>query len=198
VLSAICSFAAALLSLGNAGAEPARKFEARDVQVPVYADDYQATAGVLKIERIFTEQRRLGFFRVKLLPMRVAQGVCLELSQRAPNTNWLAALRFNPAAAAKGARLEWRDVSVRMPGDPAPCLQARRLYPNTDAHPDFYLLEDVTMQTDAGPVQVARARLLLAGQPGRIVWEAGGRTRQWDLFTGKVTSNTTHPSGDSL
>jgi hypothetical protein len=180
------------------GAGPRGKFEARDVQAPVYSDDYQSVVGVLKIERIFTEQRRLGFFRVKLLPVQVAQGVCLELNQLACDTNWLNGLRFKPTPAARGARAEWRDVSVRMPGEPVPRLQAKRLYPNTDANPDFCLLEDLTLQTDAGPTQVAQARLLLTGEPGRVVWETKGRTMQWDLFTNKVNSKATRPSENSL
>jgi hypothetical protein len=190
--------AAALFPLRGAMAQVRTKFEARDIQIPFYADSAQSLAAVLKIQTVFTDHRRLGFFRIKLLTVLVAQNVCLELADSAANTNWAAAFQFKRWPFAKGRdMLEWHDVSVRMPGETLPRLRAGRVSPNSNATTDFCLLEDVTLQTDEGPIKISQARLLLADQPGRVVWEERGRKNFWDLFTSKLNSNTNQASANS-
>jgi len=179
----------ALLPPSSGGAGAVRAAEARNVTVGIYADDSASMVAMLKVGRIFTENRRLGFFRIKLLPVLVAEGVRLEFTESRPNTNWPAGFRANPALLARpGTSLEWRDVSVRFPQDAQPRLQAGQLHPPTRADAESCLLEGVTLQTDAGPLKVSRARLLLNGLAGRVVWESQGVTWQWDLFTSNLIS----------
>jgi hypothetical protein len=59
-------------------------------------------------------------------------------------------------------------------------------------------MEGVTLQSEAGPVKMPRAKLRLSGQPGLVVWENDGANFQWDLFTGKSNTTKNHPAGDSL
>jgi len=163
--------------------------EARNVTLAIYSDDSSALVAVLKVGRVFNENRRLGFFRVKLLPVLVAQGVRLEFTESTPNTNWPASFRANPAPLARpGTSLEWRDVSVRFPQDAHPRLQAGQLHPPTRTDAETCLLENVTLQTDTGALIVPRARLLLKGLAGRVVWESQGAIQQWDLFTRSLIS----------
>jgi hypothetical protein len=193
----LCAVAMLLPPCG-AMAQVRTKFEARDIQIPFYADSAQSPAAVLKIQTVFTDHRRLGFFRIKLLTVLVAQNVCVELTDSTSNTNWAAAFQFKRWPFARGHDiLEWHDVSVRMPGETLPRLRAGRVSPNSNASTDFCLLEDVTLQTDRGQIKISQARLLLAGQPGRVVWEDRGRKNSWDLFTGNLNSNTNQTSTNS-
>lgn len=186
--AALCLAFVAWLPLSGR-AEKLRDVEARNVTVGIYSDDSSVMVAVLKVGRVFNGNRSLGFFGVKLLPVLVAQGVRLEFTESTPNTNWLAGFRANPALFARpGTSLEWRDVSVRFPQDAQPRLHARRLHPPTRTDAESCLLENVTLQTDGGALNVARARLLLKGLAGRVVWDSQGATQQWDLFTRSLVS----------
>jgi hypothetical protein len=171
-------------------AEKIRGVDARNVAVAIYSDDSSTQVAVLKVGKVFIESRRLGFFRVKLLPMIVAQGVHLEFTESAPSTNWPSGFRANPAPLAPpGTSVEWRDFSVRFAQDARPRLRAARLHPPTKTDTESCLLEDATLQTDAGALNVSRATLLLKGLTGRVVWESQGAVQQWDLFTRTLISD---------
>ena len=169
-------------------AESFYNIEARGAQVPIFSDDSSSLLAVLKIERLFTDRRRMGFFQVRLLPIRVAQGVSLEFKEVKADTNWVGAFHFKAPFAQVA---EWRDVSVKMPDDATPRFHAQRLYAPKSADADFWLLENVSLQTAAGPVAIPKARLLKTGAPGRVIWESGGSECQWDLFSRKVQTATT-------
>ena len=187
--AARCCAVVALMPLSSSRAAAVRTSEARNVTVGIYTGDSSSMVALLKVGRIFTENRRLGFFRVKLLPVLVVQGVRLEFTESMPNTNWPAGFRVNPAPLARpGTSLEWRDVSVRFPQDVQPRLQAGQLHPPTRTDGESCLLENVTLRTDAGALHVSRARLLLNGLTGRVVWESPGGVQQWDLFTRSLIS----------
>ena len=74
-------------------AEKLRSVEARNITAGIYSDDSSTLIAVLKVAKVFNENRRLGFFRVKLLPILVAQGMRLDFTESKPNTNWVAGLR---------------------------------------------------------------------------------------------------------
>jgi hypothetical protein len=187
-----------LCALAGAGAAVPQDFEARNVQIPLGADESASPVAVLRIDRVFTDHHRLGFFRVRLLPVLVAQGVRLDFGRSSPGTNWAAGIRTTPARLAHNGSMEWREVSVWLPGDALARLQAERLSLSDGTNADFCLLEGVTLQSEAGPVKMPRAKLRLTGQPGQVVWETGGGNFQWDLFTGKLNSNSVSAKGNSL
>src|ERR1035441_3025171 len=56
--------------------------QASNVESVIYGDDFFKPVAALKIGRIFTDHRRLGFFRIKLLPVLVAEGTHLEFAPR--------------------------------------------------------------------------------------------------------------------
>src|ERR1035438_2416717 len=86
--------------------------QASHVESVIYGDDFFKPVATLKIGRIFTDHRRLGFFRIKLLPVLVAEGVHLEFAQASLQTNWLEGFRFDPALSVSRSAVEWRDFSV--------------------------------------------------------------------------------------
>src|SRR5690242_17089115 len=81
--------AVALLPAFSSVAE-LRKAEARNVTFAIYPENSLESVALLKVKRVFTDHRHVGFFSVKVLPVVVAQGVRLEMASATPNTNWLA------------------------------------------------------------------------------------------------------------
>jgi len=188
--AALCVVVAAWQTPRSALAGVIHNVEAENVETTIYGNDFFQPAAILKIDKVFTDQQRIGFFRVKLLPVMVAQGVRLELGPSVTDTNGLATFHFKPATARKSSRMEWRDISVSLPKETEPRLRAKRLYCVGSGQSEFLQLEGVTLQTDAGPLKVPRAKLLLNGKPGCVLWESSGATSQWDLFARKLNPDT--------
>jgi hypothetical protein len=95
--TALGALAVSFLPLYVPAAGLSGSLQASNVESVIYGDDFFKPVAALKIGRIFTDHRRLGFFRIKLLPVLVAEGVHLEFAQANPQTNWLEGFRFDPA-----------------------------------------------------------------------------------------------------
>ena len=77
-----CLAAVILLNLPSSTQAAARRppeARARGVVIPFYATGQPAAIAVLRIERLFKDQRRMGFFKVKLLPILACEEVHLEI-----------------------------------------------------------------------------------------------------------------------
>jgi hypothetical protein len=159
------------------------------VESVIYGDDFFKPVAALKIGRIFTDHRRLGFFHIKLLPMLVAEGVHLEFAQATPQTNWLEGFRFDPAPSVSRSAVEWRDFSVSIAREKLPRLQADRVHPTVTASSIVCQLEGVTVQAGLERLKVPKAELRAEGQSGQVVWTRSNRVIQWDLFTGQCKTN---------
>jgi len=167
--------------------------EARNVKVAVYAKGSLQPAATVQADRIFSDRRRMGFLKVRLLPLLVAQGVRLGIAPSAANTNWPASFRVKLAPFARaGSQVEWHDVSVCLLPGSEPRLQARQLLLPPSVETGFCILEGVTLHSDGRLICLARAKLLLQGHPGRVVWEEQGAAVQWDLFTASLIRQETN------
>jgi len=164
--------------------------QASNVESVIYGDDFFKPVAALKIDSVFTDHRRLGFFHIKLLPVLVAQGVRLEFAQTGPPTNWLAGLQFDPAPGVRRGAVEWRDFTVFFPQEKLPRLRANQVYPPISAAATVYRLEGVTIRSGGEQFAVPRAELRAEGQSGLVVWTRPNEVIQWDLFTGQFTTNT--------
>jgi len=72
-------------------------FEARDVTMPVYFDASDNPGAVWRVGHVFVDHRRLGFFRVRLLPVLVADGISLECLQTNASMDWVKTFHTLPA-----------------------------------------------------------------------------------------------------
>jgi hypothetical protein len=180
---------ASLVFAANASPAIPGLVAAGKVQMVIPSTDFLKPAAKLTVEKVFQDDRRVGFFRVKLLTVLVAQGVRFELYQSALNTNWQAGFHFKPGLVSKGSNTEWRDVSVSVAPETTPRLHIQRLEPPAAAHPQACLLEGVTMQTAAGEIKAARAKWVLSGGLGWVAFESGGKSARWDLFAGNIVSD---------
>ncbi len=178
----------ALLTLASPVYAAVRLSEARNVEVPIFGNELTSPVAVVHADRVFSEDKKMGFFRVRLWPMLVADGIRVDFTSQIPNTNWPATFRVNLAPLIREGKMEWRNVSVWVTNETSPRVQAKVLTPPANAGGEFCALEDVTLRSGSKLLSVAHARLLLDGPPGRIIWETPRSTVQCDIFSGKTFS----------
>jgi hypothetical protein len=187
---ALCALAVSFLPSGVPAAGLSGSLQASNVESVIYGDDFFKPVVVLKVGKIFTDHRRLGFFHIQLLPVLVAEGVHLEFSQASPQTNWLEGFRFDPALSVRRSAVEWRDFSVSMAQEKLPRLQAERVHPTVNAGSIVCQLEGVTVQAGLERLKVPKAELRAEGQSGQVIWTRSNQVIQWDLFTGQCKTNS--------
>ncbi len=181
---------ACLLPLSSPAAGQTAHFEARDVEIRIFPENSVEQIAVCRIDRVSTEHRKIGFFRIKLLPLLVVQGVRLEFNQAGLGTNWREGLQFDPAPGVSRSAVEWHDFTVFLPQEKLPRLRAERVYPPINAASTAYRLEGVTVQSGGGLFNVPRAELRTEGPSGQVVWTRANQVVQWDLFTGQCKTNS--------
>jgi hypothetical protein len=186
----LCALAVGFLPLGAPATGFSSSLLASNVASVVYGADFFEPVAALKIERIFTDHRRLGFFRVKLLPVLVAEGVHLEFARASPQTNWLEGFRFDPAPSVGRSAVEWRDFSVSVAREKMPRLRADRVHPTVNASSVVCRLEGVTVQSGSGPIKVSRAELRAEGESAQVTWQTSNANIKLDLFTGQCKTNS--------
>ena len=182
---------------GSAVAASIPPIRSRQVALPIYAEGESNAVAVLRADRVAREQRRLGFFRVKLLPLLVAEGVRLELGSAGLQHNVLARVQAVLEPLAGKVPFEFRGFQVFVPGETAARLSARTVRPAPASGPPAWALEQVTLQSDQGPLVLPQARLVLEGEPGRLVWPATGGRAEWHLFRGTFSTNQLASLGKS-
>ncbi len=186
-----------ILCVGMIGFVPLRlpaaglpgSLQTSNLETVIYGSDFFKPVADLKIERIFTDHRRLGFFHIKLLPVLVADGVHVEFTESRPQTNWLDGFRFDPAPGVARHAVEWRDFRVSFAAEPTPRLRANRVHPTINTDSVVCLLEGVTVEAGAQPLSLPKAELRAEAQSGLVVWTHASEVIQWNLFTGQFTTN---------
>lgn len=142
-------------------------WKARDVVIPFFMAPEQEPSLVLRVEKIYTDYERRGFFRIGVLPVGVMEGVTFDVRQVASITNSLARLHrwLGPGAAN---RLEFRQVSLQIAGTVTKRLRAGRIQVLPGGK--WELLDGVSFSEGTHNVQAAHATLQIAGeQTGTLV-----------------------------
>jgi hypothetical protein len=154
----------------------------------IYAHGSAQEIADCRVEKIFMDHRRMGFFHVQLLPLLVVQGVRLELDGVNADGEWVEGFRTDWFPDIKHNAMEWRDVSVSVKTDNAPSIHADRAIPVPGVPDVVCKLENITIKTRGATQRVARAELRNeAGRP-RVVWHADGVEYHWDLFKGELAN----------
>jgi hypothetical protein len=163
---------------------------AGNMKISVYSENSQEPEAVWTIHKVSLEHRRLGFFSVKLLPVVMVDGIQLQMTKAAPQTNWLEGFRCEWLPATSRSIFEWRDFSIFFPSETEPRLHARYAHPVANAGSLICRIEDVRLQTGAQPLHLPRAEVRTDGIAGEIVWQDAAATIRWDLFSGQFTTNS--------
>jgi hypothetical protein len=196
---ALCALAVSFLPLCVPAAGLSGFLQASNMESVIYGSDFFKPVATVKIERIFIDHRRLGFFRIKLLPVLVAEGVRVEFAEARPQTNWLDGFRFDPAPSVSRSAVEWRNFSVSFAQEKSPRLQAHRVHPTVNASSIVCRLEGVTVQAGGSQFDVSKAEFRAEGQSGEVIWTRSNQVIQWNLFTGQCRTNfITEKSNEKL
>ena len=158
--------------------------------MPIYTEGRPDAVAVLKVKRIFRENRKLGFFRVRLMPTMVGEDVRLEFLQTTVDAAVLAQVYDGVLRLAKGSGFELRSVSFSFAGESAPRLKARLVHSQTAAarrnstndHPAL-VLEDATLRVGDREWHWPRALLHVTGpEAARIEIESRRAGATFNLF----------------
>jgi hypothetical protein len=140
------------------------------------AGEPQAVA-VLRVEKVFTDYQRKGFFRIGLLPLCVAEGVRLEVQHPEKAAAALANVRGHLGLAKGNVPAELRRLVLSVAGEPTVQLKAGRV--RFGEAGDWLLDGGVSCAQGTTVAEGAKATLQVTGEiPGRLVLEtaAGQRT----------------------
>jgi hypothetical protein len=156
------------------------------VEFGIYAHNSVQEIADCKVDRIFTDHRRMGFFHVQLFPLLVVQGVRMELADQNADGGWVDGFKSDWLPDIKHDGMEWRDVFVSVKTDGAPSIHADRAIPAAKGASAICKLENITLKARGDTWRVSRAELRdEAGRP-RVVWRTGTDEFHWDLFTGEM------------
>jgi len=145
----------------------ASKGKYKGAVIPIYAGLEQKLVMVVRVDKIYTDYQRKGFFRIGVLPIGVMEGVTFEVRNTESLTNFLVQLRhwFRPQAAG---RLEFRQVTLQNTAPDSSRLQAGRMRVLSDGK--WELQDDVRLYQGTNQIQANSAILQISGeQTGQIV-----------------------------
>jgi len=149
----------------------------KGITAPLYVAGEPKAVAVLRVEKVFTDYQRKGFFRIGLLPLCVAEGVRLEVRQPERAAAALASVRGQLRPARGNVPIELRRLVLSVAGESAVELKAGRARLGETG---CWLLDGgVTCTQGATVAEAARATLQVTGESaGQLVLEtaAGQRT----------------------
>ncbi len=137
--------------------------------IGLYSGTEAEPAAVVRLDRVYTDYERKGFFRIGILPIGVMEGVTFELQHPESVTNGLAQVdKWLGARAAR--RLELRRVSFLVSAPTTNRLDTGRVRPAADGK--LALLDGVNFLSGTNQVRAARGVLQVAGEEvGQLVLE---------------------------
>jgi hypothetical protein len=116
---------------------------AHDTILPLYQE--RTLTAVVKVGKFFRENRRMGFFRVKLLPQMVLENVRIELQQATLPTNAQEKVFAALKSVSGDLPFEVRDFQIVFPNETTPRLGAQRVKPMPKKTAPALQLEEITI-----------------------------------------------------
>lgn len=167
--------------LGGRGASPKPYVSVNNLVVPFYAAGQSEAVAVLRVEHVFRDHERRGFFRIGLLPLLVGEGVRLEFRDAGVAARELDRVRQGVESSLGGDRIEMRRVRMSCGGTPARVLSATRLRTEKDGR--WRLLEGVSVQIGETRRSVSNAVLQVSGpRAGRLTLETAEGSAELNLL----------------
>jgi hypothetical protein len=158
----------------------------QNVEFTTYVRGSDREIAACKVQKIFVDHRKLGFFRVRLLPVLVVQGVELEFADGASDNRWTRGFQPDWLPDVKHGDVEWRDVSVTFKKKNGSRLHAGEAFPQTGGGGTICRFKDVTLE--AGGRTWRLLRVELRNESGRplAVWQTDHGEQRLDLISGKI------------
>jgi hypothetical protein len=182
--------------LTRAGAQSVADLLQRGVSVqravvPLYPTNSFKLSAIVRVDRVFMEYQRRGFFRIGLLPVVVLDGVTFEAQDTSDPLGSLACVRRWLATKA-GQRIEMR--RVKFVASPTNHLEAGLARCVAEDHWD--LLNGVHFVSGASDIQAPRATLQMAGpRSGQVTLETKPRSTNTFLASALALQDSPRPAG---
>jgi len=179
-----CLFLSLNISLAAPILVPGMKV--RDATVPIYSSQSSDPIALLRMDSLVRDNRKLGFFKVSVLPIAVAQGVRLEVLKPELANDLLQNLPEHLKSVTGGMPLEIRDFKVMMKDETLPRLEARRFKPARAEESVLAELQDVRFRTQVGELFSKSARLLPDEKGAWIYFEINKAKLSYNWKTGHL------------
>ena len=157
-----------------------------------YAKDSVRVVASCKVDTVFVDHRRLGFFKVKLLPILVAQGVSIELGEvhADDECDWLRELDSNLLPDSKKQAMAWREVNLTSSRTNSPHLHAKSAQLTDGKGPVICNLENCTIESRGQRWHTPKASWQTTGTCQQLTWRTdSGMLMHWDLSTGEIANS---------
>jgi hypothetical protein len=158
----------------------------QNLEFRTYAPNSIQEIADCKVDKIFLDHRKLGFFRVKLLPVLVVQGVSLEFGDADSTNDWAQTFQSDWLPKVKRSAVEWRNVSITSQKEGAPRLHADQAQVSADGAPTVCVFKEVTLEAGGANWRMPQAELRNEGGHPHVVWKTRGGEQRMDLFSGEI------------
>lgn len=175
------------------GASQLSDFTTGNAEFSFYPPGSVQLSADCKVDKIFVDHRKLGFFHVQLLPILVAQGVRLDLSGSQSDGYWSECFQSDWLPEMKDNVMEWRNVAISVQEETSPRVCADRAHPAKGKTSIICRLDNVTLKHNGAIWRASRAELCNENGRPRVLWHSGGGEFHWDLFTGEMVSSVPNP-----
>ncbi len=161
----------------------------QNLEFKTYAPNSIREIADCKVEKIFLDHRKIGFFRVKLLPVLVVQGVRLEFGEPAPTNEWAQSFQSDWLPKAGQGSVEWRDVSIGSRSQGSPRLHAGVAQLTTAGASAIGEFREVVLEANGVTARIKQAQLRNENGRPLVVWKSEGGEQRLDLFSGELVNN---------
>lgn len=168
-----------------AGALPSQ-LNLSGVRLAVCARGSSQVVATGKIDRVYLNHRKVGFFSFRLLPILVVQGPRIELiDAKSAGDWWMDAMQSQLTQRQGRIPVEWRDVELRFQPTNSLCICAAAAQLTSGGGPVLCRFDNVTIQADGEKWAIQKAELRTE-QGGRLVGKRpNGPDFVWDIVSGK-------------
>ncbi len=149
-------------------AEASQKLDAKGLIIPIFLSTNAGKPdATLRVDRLYTDCLRKGFFRIGVLPIIVGEGVSLEVDRPAQLQAALAKVPTVLNNRRVAGIIELRRIRIVIRGSAAGTLQVDRMRPKHDAK--SWQLFDPIWQVGTNSIRAADGELRLGAQPTELL-----------------------------
>lgn len=134
----------------------------------------------IHVTRTFIDHQKWGFFKIRLDPIAVVDGVDVQILSADALTNALSGINAGSISSAKSRHLEFRNLSVSLLGEEQPRLRADSA---RIGQADILELSHVSVSNGGEAISIPKASLQVSGPNcGCLRWNDAGHPHQLSVF----------------
>lgn len=174
-LSALCEPSSGIdvANLGN--------IKVRGLTVPIYLPGDSQSVGVIRVEKVFKDSQRRGFFRIGLFPVAVLENVRCQVNRPQDAAAILSEVSGVTRLVRDTKGVEIRGIELRLAEADQPAVEARTAKPSPGGA--WSLTGGVKLRVGSQVAQIQSASLCVTRtNEVTIIWNSRGQTNQMTLF----------------